>query len=130
MISTFQFSDPSLLKFLFEINNGFVKEGSEDINIELNTEIHIQPGPDVNSSVVILKLSIGSQDDSSPFYIYAEEGAAFRWDPEEMDEQRDKLLKQNAPALLLSYLRPTISLITSVSPFDTYNIPFINFTKK
>lgn len=75
-------------------------------------------------------MTIGKEDASVPFYIYAEEGAAFRWNAEKIDEQhREKLLKQNAPALLLSYLRPTISVITAASPFNAYDIPFMNFTE-
>ena len=70
------------------------------------------------------------KDDSSPFFIEAEEAALFRWNPEKVDaEHSEKLLKQNAPALLLSYLRPTISLITSASPYAAYDIPFMNFTE-
>ena len=42
----------------------------------------------------------------------------------------DKLLNQNAPSLLLSYIRPIVVQITAASPFPTYNIPFMNFTNK
>ena len=40
----------------------------------------------------------------------------------------DQLLRQNAPALLLSYLRPTVAQITSSSEFETFDIPFVNFS--
>lgn len=128
MISEFQFSNPSLLNLSFGLNDGFVN--SENTNIEIKSEVEIGPGPEDNSAVVILKLTIGKEDVSAPFYIYAEEGAAFRWNAEKIDEQhQEKLLKQNAPALLLSYLRPTISVITAASPFNAYDIPFMNFTE-
>ena len=42
----------------------------------------------------------------------------------------DVLLRQNAPALLLSYARPIISSITSASKFPTYNIPFLDFSSE
>lgn len=130
MISSFQFSTPSLIKIDFKLNDGFIPENGEENHININTEVEISPGPEDNSSVVILKISIGAEDDSTPFYVYAEEGAAFRWDPEKVDEEHSKkLLKQNAPALLLSYLRPTIAMVTSASPFNSYNIPFVNFTE-
>lgn len=128
MISEFQFSNPSLLNLSFGLNDGFVN--SENTNIEIKSEVEIGSGPEDNSAVVILKLTIGKEDVSAPFYIYAEEGAAFRWNAEKIDEQhQEKLLKQNAPALLLSYLRPTISVITAASPFNAYDIPFMNFTE-
>lgn len=130
MVSAFQFSNPSLLSLSFGVNEGFSRDKNEDINIEIKSEISIAPGPEENSSVVILKLEIGAEDNSAPFHIHAEEGAAFRWKTDKIDdEQKNKLLKQNAPALLLSYLRPTISMITAASPFSAYNIPFMNFTE-
>lgn len=130
MVSAFQFSNPSLMKLSYSINDNFNKDGNENINIEIKNEVEIGAGPEENSSVVILKLTIGAEDGSAPFYIYAEEAAAFRWEADKIDnELSDKLLKQNAPALLLSYLRPTISLITSASPFPTYDLPFMNFVE-
>jgi preprotein translocase subunit SecB len=118
------------LNFSYKINEGFSKEKEENINLDIHSEISVGPGTDENSSVVILKITIGSDDNSAPFYIYAEEGAAFRWDAEKInDSQSEKLLRQNAPALLLSYLRPTIAMITAASPFPSYNIPFMNFTE-
>lgn len=128
MISAFQFSNPALLKLTFELNDGFNNNG--EIEIEIKNDVEISPGPEKDSSIVVLKLTIGKKDDSAPFYIYAEECAAFRWDSKVIDDlHKEKLLKQNAPALLLSYLRPTISVITSASPFDAYDIPFMNFTE-
>lgn len=129
MVSAFQFSNPSLLKFSYKINDGFSKE-EDSINLDIHNEISIGPGPEEDTSVVVLKITIGADDNSAPFYIYAEEGAVFRWETEKInDSQSEELLKQNAPALLLSYLRPTIAMITAASPFPSYNIPFMNFTE-
>lgn len=41
----------------------------------------------------------------------------------------EKLLNQNAPSLLLGYLRPIISQITAASPYNAYNLPFIDFQR-
>ena len=104
---------------------------NERTDIDVMTEISIKDGLEKDSSMVLLKLEIGSKGSSSPFYILAEEVAIFNWDADAIDEsQRDKLLKQNAPALLLSYLRPTIAMITSASPYASYNVPFMNFSEK
>ena len=103
MVSSFQFSNPSLLKLSFALNNGFETEDASQINISLESHVETQPGPEENSAVVVLNLLIGKKDDSSPFFIEAEEAALFRWNPEKVDaEHSEKLLKQNAPALLLS----------------------------
>ena len=55
--------------------------------------------------------------------------ANFRWMEGFEKEQIDLLVSQNAPALLLSYARPIISMTTNASHYPAYNIPFINFTK-
>ena len=131
MVSSFQFSNPSLINLSFSINEDFSMKDNERTDIDVMTEISIKDGLEKNSSMVILKLEIGSRGSSSPFYIQAEEVAIFNWDAYAIDEsQRDKLLKQNAPALLLSYLRPTIAMITSASPYDSYNVPFMKFSEK
>lgn len=53
--------------------------------------------------------------------------SAFRWDNEV--ENEDLLLKQNAPALLFSYIRPIIATITASSKYPAYDLPFVNFTE-
>ena len=98
MVSSFQFSNPSLINLSFSINEDFSMKDNERTDIDVMTEISIKDGLEKNSSMVILKLEIGSRGSSSPFYIQAEEVAIFNWDADAIDEsQRDKLLKQNAP---------------------------------
>ena len=47
------------------------------------------------------------------------EGANFRWNDELDDNMIDRLLNQNAPSLLLSYLRPIVAQVTSASKYGT-----------
>ena len=56
--------------------------------------------------------------------------AEFRWPDSLNVEMVEKLLNQNAPSLLLGYLRPIISQITAASPYNAYNLPFIDFSEK
>lgn len=78
--------------------------------------------------MVFLTLTLGEDNGNAPFYICATEAARFRWE-KDMDEFSDDLLNSNAPALLLSYLRPVVAQITAASPFGAYNLPFMDFTK-
>ena len=55
------------------------------------------------------------KNDDIPFYIKAIEGANFRWNDELDDNMIDRLLNQNAPSLLLSYLRPIASKYGTLS---------------
>ena len=72
-------------------------------------------------------MKIGEKGGNSPFYILAVERADFRWEKELDDARVKSLLDQNAPSLLLSYLRPIIVQITEASAYNVCNIPFVNF---
>ena len=73
---------------------------------------------------------MGSKDDTTPFYIEAEETADFRWEEGAFeDAQVQRLLEQNGTALLISYLRPIIATITAASPYPSYNLPYLDLTK-
>ncbi|NLJ18365.1 protein-export chaperone SecB [Globicatella sulfidifaciens] len=122
-LSEFQFKNPELINVSFNINDGYDK--SEFTGITLNSTTEVSKTSDTNDAFVQLNLEIG--DDHSPFYIGIKIKAKFNWN-EEIDEQVvDKMLSYNAPALLLGYIRPMVSTITSWSKYPAYNIPFIDF---
>lgn len=84
-----------------------------------------------NTALVSVTISVGAKDNSTPFYIEAEEEANFKWEENIFtEEQIDALLNHNAVALLISYLRPIIANITAASPYPTYNLPYIDLTSK
>lgn len=130
--SQFQFTNPILKRLEFIINDDFTKKGRLDmaINLAVNCQRseneNYTPG---NSALVTVTLKLGSKDNSTPFYIEAEEEATFRWNDNAFDEdQISSLLNHNAVALLISYLRPIISNVTAASPFPAYNLPYIDLT--
>lgn len=129
MESKFQFSNPSLVNLSFSINEDFKDE--EEVKIKMNIETKTDREPGSSEATVKLSISIGEESDKSPFYVYAEEIARFRWEADAYSEEGvQRLLAQNAPSLLLSYIRPIIASVTSASPFNGYHIPFINFAQK
>lgn len=75
-------------------------------------------------AVVNLKLKIGENNEKYPFHIELEIYATFKCEDEGLF---DKLVKNNAPALLLSYARPIISLVTAQSGYPAFNLPFMSF---
>lgn len=128
MESIFQFNNPALLKLDFKINPKFYSNDGEEIKLKLKIETRINREENAEEAFVVLCVTIGGAGETFPFYVYAEEAADFKWKKEAYDEAAvDKLLKQNAPALLLSYLRPVIANITGASPYSAYDIPFMNF---
>lgn len=126
--SGLQFKNPRLLGVEFEINRDFDNSEDESIDIKLGFNIDVHKSKKKLEAIVELTVTVGAEDNTSPFYIKATEGAVFRWS-DEMKKMEDKLLEQNAPAILLGYLRPIIAMLTAASPFEAYNIPLINFTK-
>lgn len=131
MESLFQFSNPVLLKLDFVVNDKFDNSEEKEIKIKLKVETQVSREDDADNAFVALCLTIGEETNEFPFYIYAVEGAEFKWEKEAYDEESiDRLLQQNAPALLLSYLRPMIANVTGSSPYGAYNIPFMNFREQ
>lgn len=126
--SAFQFKNPILTQLEFGINKEFLNQSNEEQQISVNIDVQVDRKNDVNEAEVSLKFKLGDKDNSNPFYIIATEKAEFRWEAELKDEAVDQLLNQNAPSLLISYLRPIIVQITAASQYDAFNIPFINFT--
>lgn len=125
--SDFQFSTPMLSELEFYVNNDYESE-SGDIDVSVKMQVNKSRIAE-REAVVELTVEIGQKDKSAPFYIRAIEGAFFRWTENAFNGEQaiDSLLDVNAPALLVSYLRPLISGITTSSKYPTYNIPFINF---
>lgn len=128
MESVFQFTNPALLKLDFKVNDEFDNGKKKEIKINLKVETKVSRGENEDNAFVELCVTVGEDTDKVPFYVYAVEGANFRWEKERYSEEEiHRLLQQNAPALLLSYLRPTIANITGASQYGSYNIPFMNF---
>lgn len=122
--SIFKFSDPKLIEISFDINETFNKDNFEGFNIKNSVDKEINDNS--TEGIVSLKLTIGERNSSYPFYIEICNRAIFKCDDSNMF---DKLIDTNAPALLLSYLRPIVSLLTSQAGFPSFNLPFINFTE-
>lgn len=124
--SKFQFSNPELEKIEFLVNQNFDEEKYDGIAMQSNIEVQMLEGKE---AVVKLTLSIGDSTDSQPFDICVTMGAHFTWDESVEIEKAEQLLNVNAPAVLLSYIRPIVSSMTNSSKYPTLNIPFIDFTK-
>ena len=124
--SSFQFSNPVLEKVEFSVNDDFEKEKCEGIIMNSNTEVHVSEG---NEAMVSLTVNIGEISDAQPFNISVKMSAMFAWD-DSIDEERVKqMLNINAPAVLLSYIRPIVANMTNSSKYPGLNIPFVDFTK-
>ena len=127
--SFFQFSNPELVNIEFCGNENFNEELFEGFSIDNNVAISVLDEDVCNEAQVSLNIIVGEKSESFPFYLSITMSAEFVCDKKESDKFY-KLLETNAPALLLSYARPIVSMITSQSGFPTLNLPFMNFKDK
>lgn len=123
--SKFQFRDPYLEELYFVEHEEF-DIGEVNIEMKNSTNTQVTRSVNDNSAKVELTLEINIDNKEAPFELRIKFSSYFRW--EDLDEKAvEDLLKYNAPALLLGYMRPIVAGITSSSRFPTYNLPFINF---
>lgn len=125
--SKFQFVDPHLEEVNFIANPVFVSEADEgEIEMQNSFNIQVKRSKDENRANVELTLETNTENERAPFKLQIKVASDFKW--EDLDEKTvDSMLNLNAPALLLSYMRPIVANITNSSKFPTYNLPFINF---
>ena len=128
--SQFEFTNPELTRLNFEIHEDFCSNTPVNIGIDLSVRISdslTSEETGESTATVAVTLRVGSKDNSSPFYIEADESANYRWNNRIFsDSEVESLLKGNAVALLISYLRPIISTITAASRYPAYNLPYLN----
>jgi len=123
--SNFRFSDPKIIESEFFVNDSFEEENFE--GFEMATITHNRANKDKTEAIVSLEVIVGGKTDSYPFYLRVVNQAHFSCDN---PETFDRLIDTNAPALLLSYIRPYVAMITTQAGISPLHIPFMNFTKQ
>lgn len=133
--SIIQFTNPELVESIFMENPNY----QGDLSVSQNMKISTSHGKIVEedkfnkSSIVSLTVSNFDQidmDSNKPFFIRQTMRAKFIWKKGLSSEREENFLKINAAALLLSYIRPQVRSITSLSKFSEQNIPFIDFASQ
>ncbi len=127
-ISKFQFLNPQITKIEYKVNDNFAPD-TKDIEITNKFNVLINRDEKENVATVVLEVTLGDNSDKSPFLISLSIVSEFKWDNVYDEGVVTELLSKNAPALLLSYARPMISMLTNASGLPTYNIPFYNFNE-
>lgn len=120
--SKFQFQNPKISSFSINENKDFDKDKFDGFSI--STNLNIQIIEDDKEAEVSLAIKIGDKIAQYPFYMCVKTYSLFKNDGA---DNFNELLKINAPALLLSNVRPIIALMTSQLGFKPFYIPFMNF---
>lgn len=126
--SIFQLTGQQLTNFRYSVNNAFNKQG-ESISLKIESNIDIKKDSNKNAATVSLRLQIFDFEmiKESPFAISIEYTGYFSWD--KSFEKVDDMLKENAPAVLLGFIRPLIAQVTSLSGVPALVLPLINLTE-
>lgn len=122
--SKFQFKIPKLMELKFRKNEDY--SGNEkDLKIKVSTNVDRK---EIEASVT-LNIKIFDEEDfeNYPYYINIIMQGDFKWEKDLNDEQIEDLLNKNAPAILLSYMRPYFSDITTGSGYPPLILPLLNF---
>ncbi len=125
--STFQLiTKPKLEKLEFEVNSLFRTEG--DVELDIKNSIDIARYSN-NIATVKLNISIFEHLENTPFKLSISISGNFKWNDELGDNQDflNILLKENAPAILYSHIRPIVSLITMEANIPPLTLPLMNF---
>jgi preprotein translocase subunit SecB len=118
-------------KSLFEVNKEFDFTSEVALEIENNVKVTRDLDEEKMESIVMLNLGFFTKSDFDkvPFKIEITIEGTFRWgeDLKDNPSQLEVLLKENAPAILYSYLRPIITLMTVEANLPPLVIPLMNF---
>lgn len=126
--SGFQFTDPRIQDLEFHINENF--DENKFKGFQVDSEVSNAIIEEDKKAFVRLKLSIGEKGETTPFVCTVVMVAKFEVDEVIAPDFFEDLLSVNAPALLMSYARPIIALITDQGGFPSFHLPFMNFTEE
>lgn len=120
---------PKILKIEFDVNKEFDFEKANSLKLEFDITHTIKKYKDKNEAIVKLSIIIFPNEIKAPFSCKTEAVAQFIWGEGVPEETITQLLNTNAPALILSYVRPIISQITTFSGQPPFIIPLLDLTK-
>ena len=129
--SNFQFTNPRIVETIFISNPQINPNNGAEYKIEVNCKVG---QGEINNNTTDVKLTIilnesenYMKEHDKPFYSKVSVIASFSWTNNLSENEIKRFLNINAPALLLSYIRPQIMYNSTQAGFPAYNLPFMNF---
>ena len=128
--SNLKISHVALKRFFFEKDDAFKEFRDEDDSKEiLSISGIVTKNTGTRQAEVTVNLSVFEDFESpySPFKCEISYLGEFFWD-ESLDGVIDNMLKINAPATIISYIRPILSQFTMIAGLPILNLPLLDFT--
>lgn len=127
-----QFDDPTVSEFDLKVNEQFdIVDGLEQLDIKTMIEMPPELEIDWSSAVpVYLSLFVNLDRDQVPYKISSKISSYFKVDDEISNVDALQILQTDAATILLSYLRPLVSMMTAASGFPAMTLPMIDFNSE
>jgi len=125
-----EFENPTVLKFDFQVNDDFDFDDTiDDTDISTLVEMPTEDEIDFNEAIpVYLTIFINYENDNSPYKITARILSLFKVSNLLPQEDALQVLQDEGASILLSYLRPMVSMMTSASGFSAMTLPMLDFS--
>ena len=126
-ISGFQMGAVKLIELNYGVNESFDYAKFDDgIDIQPELETEILKHPKDNTALVSLSLTIFEKDSpSDPIWLKAKNQTLFTWQ-DDFQGDIDSLLPRLGTSHLLSFLRPLVSQLTTMSLYPALILPLMD----
>ena len=124
--SKFKFKIPYLKKIFFQCNRDYDCE-----EIELNIKATTAVRKNQDEATVSLDMEVFELEKikEAPYYINIIMEGDFTWSEDLEEDKINDLLRRNAPSILLSYIRPYLSNLTTGAGYPPLILPLLDFTE-
>lgn len=126
--SKFQLEHQRLIDVEYKLNDKFSKKGALPLSVGMESTLsRISP----NKALLNIKFFIFKDEplESVPIKAVLTIEGLFTWASSFKEEEVVGLLEVNAPAVLMSYIRPIITQLTVFSGLPALILPLLDFTK-
>lgn len=123
----FSFNDYKLLKIIFNLNDSFPNENTDNEGIEVNPTFQIDYKKD--EKWIFVNLNIKYDNQNAPFHFDIGIVGVFEFDIDISNENMESVVNINCAALLFPFLREIIADITRRAGFPALILPPVNFVR-
>lgn len=127
----FNFQRPQLTEISMKVNPEYDPQAEKIPIVSLKSEITVKEARDVQNRRAVLRMTVDAnkeQEKGIPFVLSITMAASFSWEEDVEEDVVESMIIKSAPSLVLSYIRPMITILTSEFG-ASYDLPFVTFTK-
>lgn len=131
-LAKIQLVNQRIVESIFKINKEFESSENSPLEYRFGAKVDVGFNEEKNDEgLVTLTFEVFPEAEElskeEPYYLKTVIEGIFVWDDKMPETTRDVLLRQNAPAILLSYIRSSISIMTISGGFEPLVLPLLNF---